>query len=79
MRFQATWTMRVMPRSSARLTRKPSPHRSVADMDEQSRTAIRKAAEAEAATWPELNDDQLQELRALLSQAAVTRERQVAA
>jgi len=48
-------------------------------MDEQDRAAIRKAAQVEAATWPELTDEQLQELRTLLSQPAVTHERQGAA
>lgn len=48
-------------------------------MDEQDRASIRKAAQAEAATWPELTDEQLQELRTLLSPPAVPHERQGAA
>lgn len=36
-------------------------------MNEPTRQVIRKAAEAEAAAWPELTDVQIEELRFLLS------------
>lgn len=48
-------------------------------MDESTRDAIRKAAQAEAVTWPPLTDGQVEELRFLLSQHAVVHEQQGAA
>lgn len=48
-------------------------------MDESTRDAICKAAQAEAATWPSLTDDQVEELRFLLSQRAAAHKQRGAA
>lgn len=43
-------------------------------MNESTRQAIREAAEREAASWPELTEEQKDELRRLLSCATPTKQ-----